>query len=133
MALFSKKTDKEIKAAPKVPAKETPKKVVVKSVSDKKAEKKSEKPMPGILLSPRQSEKASALAERGVYVFLVAKGANKPMISKAIEVAYKVKPLKIAIVKIPPRTIVSRGHYGYQSGAVKAYVYLKKGETINLN
>ncbi len=87
-----------------------------------------------VLLRPRLTEKAVETMEQGVYVFDVSPRANKVMIKKAIQDVYKVEPVKIAISSIKtkkkrnPRT----GKIGTQSGGKKAYVYLKKGDSISI-
>jgi large subunit ribosomal protein L23 len=87
-----------------------------------------------VLLRPRLTEKAVNMMEQGVYVFDVSLRANKVMIMSAIKDVYKVEPVKIAITSIKtkkkrnPRT----GKVGTQSGGKKAYVYLKKGDSISI-
>ncbi len=87
-----------------------------------------------VLLRPRLTEKAVNMMERGVYVFDVSLRANKVMIAKAVKEVYKVEPVKVAITSIKtkkkrnPRT----GKVGIQSGGKKAYIYLKKGDSISI-
>lgn len=87
-----------------------------------------------ILLSPRVTEKGAYLSELGCYVFNVAPGAGKHEIAQAIKSVFKVTPRKIAIVAIPRKRVQTRGtnRRGVAGGGKKAYVYLKKGETIEL-
>ncbi len=87
-----------------------------------------------ILLSPRITEKGAYLSEKGVYVFNVAKTANKNEINEAIREIFKVTPRKIRVVSIVSREVMTRGtnRKGRTAGGKKAYVYLKKGETIEL-
>lgn len=86
-----------------------------------------------VLLRPRITEKASLKAEsESVFVFEVAKNANKEMIYRAIVDQYKVTPRKIGITQTPSKNVFSRGKMGVQSGVKKAYVYLNKGEKIEL-
>ena len=87
-----------------------------------------------IILSPRVTEKGAYLSELGCYVFNVAQGANKYEIAQAVKTIYKVTPRKIAIITIPTKTVQTRGtnRKGTSGGGKKAYVYLKKGETIEL-
>ncbi len=86
-----------------------------------------------VIIGPRVTEKAAYATEKNVYVFNVERSANKIQIRKAIKDAYKVTPVKIAVVVSKPKTKVFRGNLGTQSGSKKAYVYLKKGDTIDLN
>lgn len=88
-----------------------------------------------ILISPRITEKGSYTAEKGCYVFNVAKTANKGEIAAAIAMVYKVVPRKVTVVNIPRKTAVVRGtnRTGRTRGGKKAYVYLKAGDTIELS
>ncbi|MDO8548415.1 MAG: 50S ribosomal protein L23 [bacterium] len=87
-----------------------------------------------ILLSPRVTEKGAYLSEHGCYVFNVAAKANKHEIAQAVKTIYKVTPRKIAIITVPTKSVQTRGtnRRGVSGGGKKAYVYLKKGETIEL-
>jgi large subunit ribosomal protein L23 len=86
-----------------------------------------------VIIGPRITEKAAYATERNVYVFNVELAANKIQIKQAIKAAYKVTPIKIATVVSKPRAVVFRGHPGKKSAFKKAYVTLKKGDTIDLN
>ena len=86
-----------------------------------------------VLKYPRITEKASMLMERGVYSFNVTEGATKTEVKKAISALYKVNPVKIAIIKIPRKKVFIRGRSGFKSGGKKAYIYLKKGDKIEIN
>ncbi len=87
-----------------------------------------------ILHSPRITEKGAYLAEQGCYIFHVARGAGKKEIMDAIETAFKVVPRKIRTAAVPRKEVMTRGTYrrGKTGGGKKAYVYLKKGDTIEL-
>lgn len=88
-----------------------------------------------VLLRPRITEKATLKAESGVYVFEVSKGASKKDIAEAVKFYYKVSPVKVNITKTPSKRIfsrMSRGQRGVKSGVKKAYVYLKKGDKIEV-
>ncbi len=87
---------------------------------------------PGVLVRPHITEKASASAEKGAYVFQVATSANKRDIAKAVSGMYKVNPVKVTIVAIPKKSIMVKGRPGFRKGGKKAYVYLAKGEKIEL-
>lgn len=71
---------------------------------------------------------------RGVYVFDVAPGAGKKEIERAVLAAYKVHPMKVRVVNIPRKEVrnMRTGKRGVSGGGRKAYVYLKKGETITI-
>ena len=72
-------------------------------------------------LKPRVTEKSALLAERNVYVFDVPKEASKGAISKAVSTIRNAGKVKI-----------SRGKKGRTRDSKKAYVYLKKGEKIEI-
>ncbi len=84
----------------------------------------------GVLLQPRVTEKATIKSEQGVYTFDISLRSTKGDVIKAIKEYYNVTPVKVAITKYPPKKVVYRGKPGVKSGGKKAYVYLKKGETI---
>jgi large subunit ribosomal protein L23 len=87
-----------------------------------------------MLRHARITEKASMHQSVGVYTFDVAQNATKRDIIQAVRALYKVTPIKIAIVPVPSksRRNARTGKRGVTRGGKKAYVYLKKGETINL-
>ena len=83
-----------------------------------------------IIKSPRITEKASMKVEANVYTFEVAEVATKSTIAAAVREMYNVTPVKVAIVRIPKKDVFVRGKAGTKGGGKKAYIYLKKGETI---
>lgn len=86
-----------------------------------------------VLLSPRITEKAALLADKSnVYVFQVTPNATKKSISASIHEAYGVKPVKVRVLAIPSKQVFMRGHRGVKKGGKKAYVYLKKGDKIEI-
>jgi ribosomal protein L23 len=87
-----------------------------------------------ILLSPRITEKGAFLSEHGAYVFNVAPKVSKKEIANAIQALYKVVPRKIAVLAVPRKQVQTRNtnRTGATAKGRKAYVYLKKGETIEL-
>ena len=84
------------------------------------------------LIRPRITEKATDLQmSNNVYTFDVIKDANKKEIEKAIHALYGIVPEKVRVVMVPSKNIRTRnGGKGVKSGGKKAYVYLKKGDTI---
>lgn len=92
------------------------------------------KPAVHILTSPRITEKGAYLAASGVYVFNVTKDANKVQIAEAIREIFKVTPRKVTIVTVPGKVVRTRNtnQLGKTAGGKKAYVYLKKGDTIEI-
>ncbi len=87
-----------------------------------------------VLQNPRITEKATLASQNSVYIFDVAVSANKKQIKSAIESIYKVKPQKVAIITIRAKAVrnMRTGKSGMSQGGKKAYVYLKKGETITI-
>ncbi len=84
-----------------------------------------------VIKKPRITEKSGLQAEKlGVYTFEVMPRANKKSVAKAVKEIYKVIPVKINIVNLPAKIIVSRGKKGRKAGVKKAIVYLKKGDKI---
>lgn len=87
--------------------------------------------MTNIIKNPRVTEKASYAGEQNnVYTFDVALSANKTEIKKAVFSIYKMKPLKVNVLTIPRKNIMSKGKAGVRGGGRKAFVYLKKGDKI---
>ncbi len=87
-----------------------------------------------ILISPRITEKGAYLSELGCYVFEVATDATKHDVARAVHEIFKVTPRKVTMLSIPHKQTVTRGtnRKGISGGGKKAYVFLKKGETIEL-
>jgi large subunit ribosomal protein L23 len=87
-----------------------------------------------VLLAPRITEKATMATGMGIYVFDVMPTASKQQIKSAIERVYKVRPRLVRVVTIPTKNVrnMRTGQSGVQQGGKKAYVYLKKGETITI-
>ena len=83
-----------------------------------------------IIKNPRITEKASFHAEQNVYTFDVTENANKTEIKKAIFSLYKVHPVKVNILRVQDKQVMSRGKKGVKSGGKKALVYLKKEDKI---
>ncbi len=93
---------------------------------------KTKSAAPSMIKRPRISEKAALMSTKNVYTFDVAPNATKAEIVKSIIAQYKVTPLKIGIVTIRKNKVTVRGKRGVTSGGKKAYVYLKKGDKIEL-
>ena len=90
-----------------------------------------------VLEKPVVTEKSATLSESNVYTFFVRKNATKHTISDAIEALYNVKPAKVRISKTPSkkkrlRTPGRQNEFGSTKQKKKAYVFLRKGDTINL-
>src|SRR5262249_844059 len=120
MALFSsnkKKTVKKEKAVSSAPAKEV---------------KDSSGSLEGVLVAPWLSEKALIGTEKGVYVFEVSKGVTKKQVALAVQKLYKVAPRRVNLVNVmgKRKALRKKRGFGTRVSRSKAYVYLKKGETI---
>jgi large subunit ribosomal protein L23 len=87
-----------------------------------------------ILLAPRITEKAAYLAAAGVYVFNIARDANKAQVVAAIRETYGVTARRVTVVNTPRKQTMTRGtnRKGMTRAGKKAYVHLKKGDTIEL-
>ncbi|MCR4274565.1 MAG: 50S ribosomal protein L23 [Candidatus Campbellbacteria bacterium] len=116
---------------------DAPKKVV--AVEKKQPEKKikqtiaSGKVNADILTRPRITEKATSVSQNNVYVFDVASYANKSLIASAIKDVYGITPVHVRVTKIATKVKLSRrGKAATVGGGKKAYVTLKKGDTIEI-
>ena|SRR6185503_18086947 len=123
MALFSRKTTEEKKETPAVAAK-----------SEAPVSIPSKANLSHILQHARITEKATMHNEIGSYVFNVAGSASKREIMQAVKALYGVSPRMVRVVNIPSKVKrnMRTGRVGMKMGGKKAYVYLKKGDTINL-
>lgn len=88
-----------------------------------------------ILLHARVTEKATMHSAQSVYTFDIATRATKRDVMQAVKKLYGVTPRKVAVVTVPSKTKRSArtGKTGVKTGGKKAYVYLKKGETITIS
>lgn len=121
MALFSREK-KEKKEEVSVSAKSSTKAIV------------ADRDLSSVILSPRITEKAVGANERNVYTFIVRRDATKFTVADAVRALFKVTPVKVNIVNKSPRQFMSRskGRVQSEKGMKKAYVYLKKGDRIDL-
>lgn len=88
---------------------------------------------PNVLRRPRITEKATVMSQYNVYTFDIATSANKKLVAAAVKDVYGITPTKVRVVTIPAKTVRNRrGMAGTTSSGKKAYVYLKKGDTIEL-
>ncbi|HEY0907852.1 MAG TPA: 50S ribosomal protein L23 [Candidatus Paceibacterota bacterium] len=103
-----------------------------KNKSEKRAEAAAGVSFPkgSAVIKPRVTEKSGLLSQKGIYTFDVRVDANTRQIAAAIVAAYKVTPVKVSIAPVPAKAMFVRGKSGSTSAGKKAYVYLKKGDTI---
>lgn len=85
-----------------------------------------------VIKKARITEKAAVSAEKGKYVFEIFDSATKASVAAAVKELYKVTPIAVNIARTPAKKISRRGKVGVKKGVIKAYVTLKKGETIEL-
>jgi large subunit ribosomal protein L23 len=122
MALFGKK-----KETTKESAEKAPKVDVSKALP-------TDRDLSSVIVRPRVTEKSVGMSEQNVYTFVVKRSASKFDVRDAVKALYSVTPVKINIVNKKPaeRLVGSRNRMKKVPGMKKAYVYLKKGDTINL-
>ena len=119
MALFGSKKNKAVKSESAVSA---PARTGESTVRD----------LSSILKHARITEKASMQQISGVYTFDISMKATKRDIAQAVKKLYNVTPKKVAVVTVRSKNVRSArtGKTGVKSGGRKAYVFLKKGDTI---
>ena len=135
MGLFGRKKEETTEETKEVTA-SAPKKVAKKAAKTtaKKDGAASTLNFDAVLLEPRITEKAAILSDNQVYVFNVPQDATKDEVVEAVKEVYNVTPRKVAMVRMRPQAYLSRarGRRGQRKGYKKAYVYTKKGETIEI-
>jgi ribosomal protein L23 len=87
-----------------------------------------------VLKHPHITEKAVAQGERQVYTFIVDARSTKRTIAQAVKAQYNVTPVKVNVVNKAAKKVYQRakGRTITENGMKKAYVYLKKGDSISL-
>lgn len=125
MALFSRKQKAENKEA------DTNKVAVVNSAPKAMSVDRN---LSTVISGLRITEKAVKQGDQNVYTFNVRRDATKFQVRDAVKALYNVTPVKINIVNKKPAVRLSgaKNRMIKVAGAKKAYVYLKKGDTINL-
>ena len=124
MALFGKKKE----------TKKESEKTEVKKVNTAHKALGTDYNLSSVIVAPRLTEKSVGLGDNNVYTFVVRRDATKFEVRDAVKSLYNVTPVKINIVNKKPakRMVGSRGREKHVAGIKKAYVYLAKGDTINL-
>lgn len=133
MSILNPKKKKVVAAKPALAAKT--KKLVVAGTAGKTGVTTSRADVHGIIIRPRVTEKVALISESGknsVVMFEVSSKANKSSVSEAIKALYKVVPVKVAVLKVPPKKSFVRGRVSYGATKYKAYVYLKSGDKIEV-
>jgi len=87
-----------------------------------------------VLKNPRITEKATDVSSRNVYVFDVDVRANKAQVARAVMQVYKVTPERVNLTAVKAKTVrnARTGMSGRTNTGKKAYVYLKKGDSISI-
>jgi large subunit ribosomal protein L23 len=117
----------EKKTVKKVARKEVKKKVIRETPAPSRAQ------LAHVLLRPRVTEKASLLSSQHIYAFEVSQRATKKDIARAVIAFYGVTPMQVRIVPTPAKNVFVRGKWGTKKSGKKAYVRLKKGDTITIS
>ena len=117
--------------------KTTPEEVVAKAKVTKPVISNAlptDKDLSAVIIKPRVTEKAVRQNDQNVYTFLVRRDATKFTVADAVTFLFKVTPVKVNIVNKSPRQFMSKGKGRklYEQGMKKAYVYLKKGDRIDI-
>ncbi|HUC78819.1 MAG TPA: 50S ribosomal protein L23 [Candidatus Saccharimonadales bacterium] len=90
-----------------------------------------------IFLKPRLSEKAyQSIQQNNVYIFTIDKSINRKTIKQSVESQFSVTVVSVRIGYLPGKnkhSVLKASHkniYGTTSSVKKAYVTLKKGDSI---
>ncbi|TSC76352.1 MAG: large subunit ribosomal protein L23 [Parcubacteria group bacterium Gr01-1014_33] len=86
----------------------------------------------GVLRRPHITEKTSNAAKENKYVFAIAAGVNKPMVTHAVESRYNVSVETVNIVNLPSKKRMRGRQIGWKQGLRKAIVQVKEGQTIEI-
>ncbi|HCC60186.1 MAG TPA: 50S ribosomal protein L23 [Candidatus Staskawiczbacteria bacterium] len=84
------------------------------------------------ITKPHISEKATYLAEKNQYIFVVPVSYNKKEIKNSVEGIYNVDVLSVNKVKIPAKKRRIGATQGFKKGFVKAIVKIKEGQKIEV-
>lgn len=85
-----------------------------------------------IIVAPVISEKSFAAADGGKYTFVVARGATKPEIRRAVEQIWGVHVLKVNTMRRRGKSVRRHFQWGKRSDSRRAVVTLAAGEKIEL-
>jgi len=129
---IKKDVKKEEEASMKDLYSEEPAKKTSKSKDDSKKKATKYTDSYRILVRPLITEKATHLSTVGKYAFIVANGANKIEVAKAVEATYGVNVVKVNLLNMKGKTVTRGRIKGKRKDFKKAIVSLKKGQTIKL-
>ncbi len=86
-----------------------------------------------IIIRPIITEKTMRQnSEDNMITFEVAKGANKTAVAQAIQEIYGIKPEKVNVVNVRPKTKRMGRYVGKTNAVRKAIVKLPEGQDITL-
>ena len=88
--------------------------------------------MSTLILSPKVSEKAIAMAEHGIYVFEVPTSTNKIEVAKAVAERFKVEVTEVNMLIAKGKVKRFRRQKGTEKDVKKAMVHIKAGQSIKL-
>lgn len=86
--------------------------------------------MKGLILKPVISEKSMNLAARNTYMFEVPLTTNKIEVARAVKETFKVDPVTVRTAVTKGKVKQLRGIKGQRSSIKKAFVTIKKGQSI---
>ncbi len=112
--------------------KEEEKKKIFEPERVEQKQTKSEAFTKASVIIPHITEKATALSEKGIYVFEIRDKTNKIMVKEAVKKQYNVSPRKVNIVNLPVKKISIQSRSVAKKIPKKAVVYLKQGDKIEL-
>ncbi len=93
-------------------------------------DKKSAAVLGEVIVQPRVSEKAGALAKLNKYAFVIKKSTNKVEVKKAIEKIYKVRVTGVNVINVLGKEKHRGRIVGRTGDFKKAIVTLKQGDRI---
>jgi len=99
----------------------------------KRAATMSREAMYETIRSPVITEKATALSEKGQFVFRVAITATKPEIKASVEALFGVTVKSVNTLVQKGKTKRFKGRPGVRSDVKKAYVQLAEGQSIDMS
>lgn len=88
--------------------------------------------MKALVLKPVISEKSMALAAKNTYMFEVPMTTNKIEVARAVKATFKVDPTQVRVAIIKGKVKQLKGIKGQRSSVKKAYVTVKKGQSIKI-
>mgnify|MGYP001948996444 CR=1 FL=1 len=123
------------KAAPKKENVAKKESAPVSAEVEKKKEEKKKRTFEGVgqyLVRPHITEKATDLAAKNQYVFVVTTKASKKEIGNSVERMYGVNVEGVRIVNVHPKKMRLGKTKGVKKGYKKAIVQVKQGQAIEI-